>query len=293
MALLKGFLSSFSHIVKSQWVLLAGEHYVQPCSCTRFHYEREEEDRWTFFWNPPSTRPNSVCFSLIQSTHSEETHLTAASVLGHPFYSNTRVSFCETSLKSSPCERAHPFRGLSQRLVLLIHYRDHHFYLLHIPAWAPAPSNPNTSQCAHTYTHTQHKTTPPLSSGNNDEAWWQRQAAEKEKSTALISHLWHKRLLRLILAVWRTARFPGMSWHPAATGSMLHFHCLEKRTPAANIVCAPETWAEKKVNIPWTKRREGKALLFVFVKTQKQKSLQKHSNWLIDKMHIFGFLIMF
>lgn len=179
MALLKGFLSSFSHIVKSQWVLvlLAGEHYVQPCSCARFHYEREEEDRWTFFWNPPSTRPNSVCFSRIQSTHSEETHMTAASVLGHPFYSNTRVSFCETSLKSSPCERAHPFRGLSQRLVLLIHYRDHHFYLLHIPAWAPHP-NPNTSHI-HTHTHAQHKTTLSLSSGNNDEAWWQRQAAER------------------------------------------------------------------------------------------------------------------
>lgn len=155
MALLKGFSSSFSHIVKSQWVLvlLAGEHYVQPCSCVRFHYEREEEDRWTFFWNPPSTRPNPVCFSLIQSTHCEETHMTAASVLGHPFYSNTRVSFWETSLKSSPCERAHPFRGLSQRLVLLIHYRDHHFYLLHIPAWAP-PGPTQIQVNVHIHTHT-------------------------------------------------------------------------------------------------------------------------------------------
>lgn len=158
MALLKGFLSSFSHIVKSQWVLvlLAGEHYVQQCSCARCHYEREEEDRWIFFWNPPSTRPNSVCFNLIQSTHSEETHMTAASVLGLPFYSNTRVSFCETSLKSSPRERAHPFRGLSQRLVLLIHHRDHHFYLLHIPAWAP-PSQPKyKSTCTYTHNIKQH-----------------------------------------------------------------------------------------------------------------------------------------
>lgn len=39
---------------------------AQPCSCVRFHHKRREEDRWTFFWNPPSTQPNSwVC--LFQS----------------------------------------------------------------------------------------------------------------------------------------------------------------------------------------------------------------------------------
>lgn len=45
--------------------------------------ERGEADRWTFLWNPSSMLPNSesVCFSLIQSTHREGMLITIASVL--------------------------------------------------------------------------------------------------------------------------------------------------------------------------------------------------------------------
>lgn len=40
------------------------------------------------------SKPKSVCFTLIQSTHSKETHTTEVSALHNQFYANIRVSFC-------------------------------------------------------------------------------------------------------------------------------------------------------------------------------------------------------
>lgn len=41
------------------------------------------------------------------------------------------------------------------------------------------------------------------------------------------------------------SQIPGMSWHPAATGSVLYFHCSEKCTPTADVPNMPKTCAKK------------------------------------------------
>lgn len=148
---------------------------------SRYTATKREEDRWTFLWNPPGT-PKSVRFTLIQSTHSKETHTTAASALHYQFYSNIRVSLCGGDGRIS-CVKALRHRLVQSYIVEIIastcctsqlqppphlssdphptppdptpSHTPHTLTHTQLPTPFPQPQKANTCQCA----HTQHKTT--------------------------------------------------------------------------------------------------------------------------------------
>lgn len=165
-----GVLFNSSHKVKSQKLLVphAGEHSHVPVWDSTIKEERKTDGLSSETHPARSQTLESVCFSLIQSTHNKGMHITTASVSLFLLYSNTRVSFYNTCLKkSSLCVRARFGFKRSIKLscahtyIHFIHnqsqtsYKHAHIYLLHIPTWAPPPKKNKYPP-----PHTQHKTQP-------------------------------------------------------------------------------------------------------------------------------------
>ena len=126
----------------------AGEHNA----CVKFLHEWQEEDSWTFFWDPLPTLPPPRA------------------------YSYTWVRLYYTALKIlSTCMRT---LCAPSNFHVLIH-NPSQTPCLHLPAARAklSPQNKHPPPFPRTHTHTDKP--PSLSSRNNDETWWQCQAGER------------------------------------------------------------------------------------------------------------------
>lgn len=178
-------------------------HSYAPCEIPP---RRRETDRWTFFWNPPSTKPRVSWFLVWPNPHIMRgcrllwlqflfsSHIKTHRPL-YALYKAVCVCMCVYILSSV------------FKCVVFIHNprqtpnKHAHIYLLHIPT-STIPTNKYTPSHTHQKTHTCSQVGMVMR--HNDSARREKWDVSSTDQPSVV-----QTALQLILAVWWTARFLG------------------------------------------------------------------------------------